>query len=241
MSPYTILVVEDDYIIAADLQVRLNRLGYSVPRTVATSHDALDAVRKTPPDLIILDIQLKGSLDGISTAALIQEEFQIPIIFLTSNTDALTFDRARKVIPEAFLSKPFRQKDLIHSIELAKEKSFNPKEEVSAEDTIILQDRIFIRTKNKMERVFFKDICYLEANRAYCKIITDKKNYPLYISLKSFIEKVPLKWLVRVHRSYIVNIQKISGFNDSYVYFNEVKLPISRNYKENFITLIHTI
>ncbi|MFK7937541.1 MAG: response regulator [Saprospiraceae bacterium] len=242
MNDFTILVVEDDFIIAADLQARLNRMGYSVPRTVASGNETLAALEKFVPDLILLDIQLKGSLDGISVASLIQEKYQIPIIFLTSNTDSLTFDRARKVNPAAFLSKPLRQKDLQHAIELIREKREQVDEgDGLTEETIVLQDRIFIRNKSKMERVFFADIHYMEADRAYCKLVTDQQNFHLSLTLKGVMEQIQLTDLVRVHRSFAVNIKKMTGFSDLYVYFDDVKIPIGRAHKEQFMKLIRTI
>lgn len=241
MNLYNILIVEDDLIVATDLQVRLNGMGYSVPRTVTNGIDALSAIQKQIPDLILLDIRLKGSLDGISVAEMIQKDYDIPIIFLTSNTDALTFERASTVHPEAFLSKPLREEDLIHAIELVRKNQIENEGDSLMDDTVIMKDRLFIKNKDRMERVFLKDIFYIKADGSYSLLVTAKQEYYLSIILKSVNERIQLENFVRIHRSYIVNILNMNGYNDLFVYFDEMKVPIGRAYKESFLKLIHSI
>lgn len=241
MPRFNILIVEDEFLIAAELQTRLNGLGYSVPKIVATGHEALAAIEQQEPDLVLMDINLWGNLDGISVAKIIKERYQIPIIFLTSNTDDLTFAQARKVEPEAFLSKPFRAKDLQHAIELVIQKLDHQESANLTEDTIVMEDRIFVKHHNRMHRVYTNDICYIEADRAYCKLITETDDFHLSMSLKSLYERISLPNLIRVHRSYVVNIRKMSSFSDVYVYFGEVKIPIGRAYRDDFFKRIRTV
>ena len=119
MSKIKILIVEDEPIIAADLRNQLNKLDYLVSSILESGEEAIDFVREKQPDVILMDIQLAGEMDGIEAAMEISKSHSIPIIFLTSNVDPTTFKRAQSANPNSFLSKPFRITDLIHSIELA--------------------------------------------------------------------------------------------------------------------------
>lgn len=117
-SSNTILVVEDEAIIGADIQATLEALGYRVPRVVASGDDALAAVRALEPDLVLMDIRIQGQLDGVETARLVRRLRDVPIVFLTSHSDQATLDRAKQVAPQGYLLKPFDEKDLRTTIEV---------------------------------------------------------------------------------------------------------------------------
>ena len=115
----TILVVEDEALIADDIQRTLVRLGYRAPDTVATGKACLEYIDQAPPDLVLMDIKLKGSMDGIVTAAKVRERFELPVIFLTSHSDEATLARAKETRPHGYLIKPFEDRDLRTAIEVA--------------------------------------------------------------------------------------------------------------------------
>lgn len=115
-----ILVVEDDSIIAMDIKIRLEKLEYNVVGTVTSGEDAIACVEKLSPNLILMDIVLKGELDGIATAQIITARHGTPIIFLTAfRDDADKFKRAKLTIPYGYITKPFDSYDLDVSIQLA--------------------------------------------------------------------------------------------------------------------------
>ena len=118
VSPIKVLIVEDEMIIAANTSLQLTNLGYEVSGIVSRGEEVLIHIKDSLPDIILLDIQLKGELDGIETAHQVQEHFDIPIIYLTSNVDDANFERAKKTNPYAFISKPFKKLDLAHAIDL---------------------------------------------------------------------------------------------------------------------------
>ena len=114
-----ILVVEDESIVAMDIKNRLLALGYSVP---ALAHDAVQAVKKAEeiqPDLVLMDIMLKGNMDGIEAANQIQDKFDIPVILLTAYADESTLERAKITEPYGYILKPFEERELYTSIEMA--------------------------------------------------------------------------------------------------------------------------
>ncbi|WPD21253.1 MAG: response regulator [Candidatus Electrothrix scaldis] len=123
-----ILVVEDEAIIGMELQARLVRHGYDVPLVVDTGLKAIDKAGDLQPELILMDILLKGEMDGIEAAEEIRNKYAIPIVFLTANTDKTTFERAKKSAPLGYIQKPFQENVLFSTIEIALYKGRTEKE-----------------------------------------------------------------------------------------------------------------
>lgn len=119
MSKARIMVVEDEGIIAEDIQESLHDMGYEVTAVVASGAEALDKARFGVPDLVLMDVLLQGDMDGIQAAHLIRSELDIPIIYLTSYSDDRLLDRAKQTEPFAFMIKPFRERELRTNIEMA--------------------------------------------------------------------------------------------------------------------------
>ena len=234
MNSIKILIVEDEPIIAADLENQLQKMGYTIIGNVDMGKSAIAIVQDHKPDLILMDIQLEGDLDGVDTAHQIEKICNAPIIFLTSNTDDRTFARAKLTNPFAFLSKPFRTTDLKRSIELAtlsienKEEKDLEKEEVDA----ILEDRIFIRNKSALQKVMLEDISYVEADGAYCKVVAGDRQFVISYTLKRFEEEVRHKHLIRVHRSFMINVIKVDQIADGFVLLLGHKIPVGRSHKD---------
>lgn len=101
-----ILIVEDEAITALDLKYSLEELGYEVVDTVDTGQDAIDTAIETKPDVVLMDIKLKGAMEGIEAAEIISE-YKIPIIYLTANTDTDTFEKSNVKFTYGFISKPY--------------------------------------------------------------------------------------------------------------------------------------
>lgn len=114
-----ILVVEDSPVLCIDLSRQLDKLGYGISGVVSSGEEALQMVFNSPPDLILMDIMLAGSLDGIETAEMIAAHCDIPIIYTSALSDEITFNRAKKTCPYGYIVKPFRVKDLAMIIEIA--------------------------------------------------------------------------------------------------------------------------
>src|SRR5437016_2365060 len=110
MSKAKILIVEDEGIVATDIAERLQRLDYSIAGIVSTGEEALQKVEAEKPELVLMDIQLRGKIDGIEAAEKIRGRFKIPVVFLTANSDPTTFQRAKISQPFGYLLKPFDEK-----------------------------------------------------------------------------------------------------------------------------------
>lgn len=116
---YKILIVEDEVLIAEDLYDVLSSIGYFICDIAYDSESALDAIHQHQPDMVILDINIRGTKDGIEVAQIIQDRYDMPFIFLSSLSDKGTLERAKVTRPKGYLVKPFKDKDLMTTIEMA--------------------------------------------------------------------------------------------------------------------------
>ncbi len=123
MSKIRILVVEDESLVARDIQNMLRSLGYEVTGVVASGEQAIQKAAASVPDLVLMDIVLKGDIDGIAAAETLWEEYGIPVIYLTAYADDTTFERAKLTKPFGYLLKPFEERELQTTIEMALYKS----------------------------------------------------------------------------------------------------------------------
>ncbi len=119
MSQKKILIVEDESIIAEDISDSLISLGYGISGMVYSGEEAIEAAAKFRPDLILMDVNLQGEMDGITAAAEIRSRFQIPVVYLTAYTDEKTLRRVNATKPFGYIVKPFEEKNLHTTIQLA--------------------------------------------------------------------------------------------------------------------------
>ena len=122
MTNPKVLIVEDDKIIVFIEQWRLSKLGYDICGSAATGAGAMNCVANMRPDIVLMDINLEGEIDGIETAKRIKKDYNIPIIFVSAYIDEATIARAKAINPEGFLRKPFDDDDLRIAIELGLKK-----------------------------------------------------------------------------------------------------------------------
>src|SRR6056297_2903323 len=114
-----ILIVEDERIIALDLKKRLERFGFVSPEIVSNGEDAITSAEGTRPDIILMDIMLGGEIDGIEAAKHIKEHLNIPVIFLTAYSNENTLERAKEAEPYGYILKPFKERELYTTIDIA--------------------------------------------------------------------------------------------------------------------------
>ncbi len=119
MSNVCIMLVEDEIIVAADVKYRLENMGYDVSGIVDTGEEAIEKAGEKRPDLILMDIVLKGEMDGIEAAQRIREDYDIPIIYLTAYSDEKTLQRAKVTEPFGYVLKPFEDREIQSAIEMA--------------------------------------------------------------------------------------------------------------------------
>jgi len=249
-----ILIVEDEMVIAANISLQLTELGYEVTGILPRGEEALSQIRIDKPDIVLLDIRLKGELDGIQTAQEIQKYFRIPIIYLTANSDEAHFNRAKETHPYGFISKPFKKLDLQRAIELTVDRisiEIGPNNgETSSPDyrlnngntgNTILNDRIFVRHNDKMLKINIKDIYYIEADRNNSRIFSQGREYLLVMTLKDIDIKLPEKHFLRIHRSYIINLSQIDEVAGTHVVISKKAIPMSKAMRTELLKRLQTI
>jgi PAS domain S-box-containing protein len=124
MDKKKILIVEDDIIVSEDIKAKLESLNYRILDMVSSGKQVLKVINTSLPDLILMDIKLKGDLNGIQVAEIIRAQYSIPIVFLTAYSDDALIERAKKVKPEGYIVKPFDEVELKITIEIALYKFF---------------------------------------------------------------------------------------------------------------------
>ena len=121
-SAARILIVEDERIVAFNLQQRLIHMGYDVPAVAASGTDSLSLVETVRPDLVLMDIHIEGSMDGIEVASELKKNHSVPVIYLTAYSEDATLERARQTRPYGYLIKPFSERELHATIQMALER-----------------------------------------------------------------------------------------------------------------------
>lgn len=250
MERIRVIIIEDEFVIAEDIQSHLQLSGYDVLAIFDRAEKALPAILQNPPDILLVDIQLAGSMDGISLVQEVQSKLPLPIIYITANSDAATYGRARNTRPHAFLIKPFSPANLVAAIDLALDHFSNQTSPETIERPVVKEYNtqpfevngcLFIRTNGKYKKVCCSDMLFIEAAGSYVHVQTRQERFTLAQNLSHFQRKTSLPNLMRIHRSYVVNMNQIDSFEDSFVYINNHKLPLSENFKEEFMTKVRCL
>jgi signal transduction histidine kinase len=150
MAQARIMVVEDEGILAMDIQSKLESNGYQVPALATSGEEAVEQAAEVRPDLILMDIRLAGAMDGVEAAKLVRDRLNIPVVYLTANSDDATLQRAKMTGPFGYLLKPFSAKELYTTIEIALYKSEMEAELRSANES--LQSEMNQRQQGEEER-----------------------------------------------------------------------------------------
>lgn len=250
MAKPKILIVEDENIVAKDIQNSLKKLGYLVPAIVSTGEKAIEEAQESRPDLILMDIMLKGDMTGIESANIIKERFDIPVIFLTAYADENTVNKAKISEPYGYIIKPFKDNDLQTTIEMAlykHDKDINIRKERDLYHSIIenkeSDDSIFVRADYRLNKVNFKDIYFIEALKDYVVINTSDNIYTTHTTMKEMVRILPPKDFVRVHRSYIVRLDKIFSikYPDLVIEGKMKVIPIGGLYRKELYSRLNLI
>lgn len=162
-----ILIIEDEPIISDDIESTLTTNDYDIAGKAYSSTMALDMLINRSPDLVLLDIAIKGDKDGIEVAAIIREKYHIPFIYLTSFSDKITLERAKPTMPYGYIVKPFKDRDIITSIELAMFR-FAMENNTSVLDKTVVENKFNMKL-TKMEFLILKMIWEGKSNQAAAK------------------------------------------------------------------------
>jgi Response regulator of the LytR/AlgR family len=247
--PIRILIVEDNVIIADDMQSMLEEIGYEIVDNVIVYEQAVEVLKNNHVDLVLIDIILASDKTGIDLGKHIRENYNIPFIFVTSNSDRATVENAKTVKPDGYLVKPFEQQDLYTSIEIALSNFSYSRKENSKEfedagesftSNSVLKDSIFVKKQHLYYRIQFKDIHFIKADNVYLEVNTVDKKFLVRSPLKDYLEKLPQNKFYRAHKSYIVNVDHIDAINSKDIVINNNLIPISKDFKDFILSSMNS-
>ncbi len=193
---------------------------------------------------------LKGDINGIEASTRIKESYNIPVIFLTAYADENTLSKAKVTEPYAYIIKPFKEIDLHTSIEMAFYKHSKELEILKERDMLynIIENKenkdfIFVKSKSRLIKLNTEDIYFIEALKDYVVINTINKRYTIHSTMKDIERKMPQDYFLRVHRSYIVRLDKIAQIEQPNLILedNNKIIPIGGSYKEEMLKRINLI
>jgi DNA-binding LytR/AlgR family response regulator len=250
MSKVNVLVVEDESIVSKDIQYSLKKIGYNVIGAAPTGERAVELAEELNPDIILMDIMLKGKITGIEASAQIKEKLNIPVIFLTAYADENTLSKAKITEPYAYIIKPFKEIDLHTSIEMALYKHGKELEILKERDLLFSlvenkenNDFIFVKSKSRLVKLNNTDIYYIEALKDYVVINTATTRFTIHSTMRDIEEKMPSDQFIRIHRSYIIRLDKISQIEYPNIILEDTKkiIPIGGSYKDDLYKRINLI
>lgn len=245
-----ILVTEDESIVRKDIERSLTKLGYKVVGSADTGEKAVELASSLRPDLALMDIMLKGEMTGIEAAEQIKDNIDIPIIFLTAYADDSTLAKAKVTEPHGYILKPFKEIDIHTTIEMAMHKHGREKELKIESDllkTLAIHndeaEHLFVKHNSKLVRVLAADICFVEALKDYVVINTIDTKYTIHSTMKEIERKLPSSLFIRVHRSFIVNIDRVQAIQNAGLVLESVdkEIPVGGSYKDSLSAKINLL
>ena len=248
MKEERILIVEDDISIAENIQEILELLGYVNTDIANSANQCIKIIKKYRPDLIFMDIKLKGDKDGIELGEIVKQMVDAPLVYVTSYSDPTIIERAKRINPAGFIVKPFNTNDIHAIVEIVLyNKRTKPVSEVATSSPVndspfLVTDAVFIKADNAFERVSYEDIYYVEANGNMVTIFTKNRDFNIRKSMKEIEEILPSQLFLRVQKSFIVQLGQIDSFNTKEITLRSgAMVQVGRQYYNSFLAKLSTI
>ena len=249
-TPVRILILEDDLILASNMEEVLVALGYQVVGITSDAVSFTEIFYKESPDLIIVDVELEGSpKNGIELMSEIPTENRKPFIYVSAYDKEVYLKHAKLTRPDAFLVKPVNEKQLSIAIDFALYNHYekNKIENQPSESGTLISTpaTYFIKEKDGYIKVDIKDIVYLKADGSYTHIKTLYKSYSISANLQNVLAQMGATILIRCHRSYAVNNDYVSGINENFIQIvtggNYETIPVSSSYRKSVFNSFNKI
>lgn len=228
------IIVEDDVFVANDMKDIVEENGFEV---LAVYHNA-EAVLKHQEtfDIAFLDVNLGSHISGIDLAEILKKKFNCHHFFITSYFDELTVLKAGKTEPLAYITKPFDEKILISNLLLAKSKIKDA--QIKGEET---PEHIFLKSSKSLFKLKPSEVDFIQADDIYAHIFAGKEKLHSSQNLKQLETIFEPYGLIRVHKSYLVNMEKISMIQENLICIKEHKIPVGRAYKQQLMNYLQII
>lgn len=234
LSNFSILIVEDDLPFAIELEMLVEELGYQVKGRIDNSAEALEAILLDPPDLVLMDINIKGRQTGLEVAEKVKDQ-EVPFLFISSIKDKDIYERSRATNFIGYLVKPISQYSLQTAIELAVKNIAATQAIVEGKaEAYAKKDSLYFKKKGVFYKISIATILYIKSDRYQTTVFTSNRQFTSFMSLKAFLELLASHDFIQVHRSYIVNLHKATSIDvvNQYIQLNGTKVPFSRRMKK---------
>ncbi|MFK7980133.1 MAG: LytR/AlgR family response regulator transcription factor [Saprospiraceae bacterium] len=239
LSSFSILIVEDELSFAIELDMLIQEIGYQVKGRVDNSTEALEIILMDPPDLVLMDIHIKGRQTGLEVAEGIVDK-EVPILFITGIEEQEIYQRAKATNFVGYLVKPVNKFSICAAIELALKnisRTRTPQLEMAEVDTYASKNILYFKKKGVFYKIPIKDILYIQANGDQTITYTSTQKYTSFLSLNALMNILTDYNFVKVHRSYLANIAMATAIDvdNGEIQFQVVKIPFSRRMKKDLL------
>jgi DNA-binding LytR/AlgR family response regulator len=225
----SILIVEDELLIARQLKIAILQQGYLCAGIAINYNAAKEILLSTKVDLVLLDIKISGKGTGLDVAELLNTQFQIPFLFITSFNDAQTLATIKKLSPKGYINKPINEATILTTIDIIfdnlkdKSKSF-----------------ININIGTTTYNINLTDLLYITTEHVYVRLHYKTRTILIRCSLCNFLQYLPNNIFIQVNRSNAVNCNLIQSISPKYVTINSENIKLSSNYKDDFLDFMNS-
>lgn len=243
-----IFIVEDNLSFALELQMLLEELGYQVLNRVDNSIDALRLIAQQQPDLILMDVGIKGNLSGIEVGQKIQH-LNIPILYITSINDQQHYQAAAQQSNMiGYMVKPIQKISLKTAIQLSISKAYTLKNQDSytpnVKNNMVHPDIYFFKKQGILHKVYLRDIAFIKSDDNYCQSHTIKgETFITRVGISELEKMLPSQRFMRIHRQYIVQVSCIDtiDFSSNSLKVKGESIPISRSKRKALAAMLKTL
>lgn len=215
MGRFNIYILEDEIITQELLKQAVQKLNFNVCGMASDAETALKEIKVLQPDIAILDIKVEGMKTGIWLG----NQLTIPVIYLTAFGDGTTIKNAISTKPAGYIVKPFKANDLFIALELAVNK-------------IGSVSQVIVKERNKNIVVRGKDILYAKKEDQYLKLYLKDSQKLIRSTISDFLSEINSSSFIQVHRSYVVNLDHLTGFNAKEIIIDNISIPISKSFSK---------
>jgi two-component system, LytTR family, response regulator LytT len=217
-----ILIVDDEVLIAETLKGYLHKLGFKQIKMTHSKKETFELLSFWKPHVALLDIRMEELYDGLEIGQQFKSDYKIPFMYVTAHSDMEMTQRILKSKPDGYITKPIRINELMINLGMVIQRF----QEV--------QNEILIEFKNgyDIERIHLSELLYIKAEGNYVEIYLQSRKVVVRNTLEAILQEINNDIIVRIHRSFAVNTQKIKKRSNTEIDLGEVQLPISRSYSQ---------
>lgn len=236
-----VIIVEDEYTIALDTEMKLSAQGFNVLGIATDFASLMELIAEDTPDIILMDINLGEGGNGIEIAKKLKKIISVPIVFLSAYSNPEVVSAALETEPFGYLVKPYKIEDLVITMQLAKTQWLSKLAVNEFKADVESVDSVYVQSGSKLVKIDLSEILFLQALDNYSIIQTEKNKIVVSLYLSQLAEKFPSGQFYQIHRSYVVNIKNIQSIDGNTVYVGKYEIPVSRSNKADFLSKLKLV